>query len=243
MVRFSCALHTRSPRVFTSESHVWFTDAGTSERSLAAFNTSGCRQVAAFAGALQWRRRVAALAERRRAARATGKRLVTVEDVWGGPRQRIFPAALRLEPSRSIAAAAVATSASKEMTKTAEVIWAASPRAWASRPPRHGRFIRAAGDGLGSCAHLVQPQTCARRSTNRSVVAIPSEVNRRLCSGYTRLGPRTQSGRLRWLPEGRVLMGAPTNGAFSVRSHRSSKSSPRSSSGGDALRAGDFHAR
>ena len=175
-------------------------------------------------------------------------RLVTVEDVWGGPDPgESFPprytashlGKVTLERRRYL-------SLEEEMTNGPEVVWAASPRAWASRRLdvwavhsrgwRRPRLMR---------VWFNRERALVEIHTNRSVKVdeiLPSEIVG-FVRGYTRLGPRTGViDGLRWLPEDAMLMGhRPLTRTFRTLTDLSVVS-PVGSPVGDALRAGDFHA-
>ena len=176
------------------------------------------------------------------------ERLVTVEDVWGGPDPgESFPprytashlGKVTLERRRYL-------SLEEEMTNGPEVVWAASPRAWASRSLdvwavhsrgwRRPRLMR---------VWFNRERALVEIHTNRSVKVdeiLPSEIVG-FVRGYTRLGPRTGVvDGLRWLPEDAMLMGhRPLTRTFRTLTDLSVVS-PVGSPVGDALRAGDFHA-
>ena len=176
------------------------------------------------------------------------ERLVTVEDVWGGPDPgESFPprytashlGKVTLERRRYL-------SLEEEMTNGPEVVWAASPRAWASRRLdvwavhsrgwRRPRLMR---------VWFNRERALVEIHTNRSVKVdeiLPSEIVG-FVRGYTRLGPRTGVvDGLRWLPEDAMLMGhRPLTRTFRTLTDLSVVS-PVGSPVGDALRAGDFHA-
>jgi hypothetical protein len=175
-------------------------------------------------------------------------RLVTVEDVWGGPDPgESFPprytashlGKVTLERRRYL-------SLEEEMTNGLEAVWAASPRAWASRRLdvwavhsrgwRRPRLMRVWFNDERALVEL---------HTNRSVKVdeiLPSEIVG-FVRGYTRLGPRTGVvDGLRWLPEKAMLMGQrPLTRTFRELMDLSVVS-PVGSPLGDALRAGDFYA-
>ena len=134
----------------------------------------------------------------------------------------------------------------EEMTNGPEVVWAASPRAWASRRLdvwavhsrgwRRPRLMR---------VWFNRERALVEIHTNRSVKVdeiLPSEIVG-FVRGYTRLGPRTGVvDGLRWLPEDAMLMGhRPLTRTFRTLTDLSVVS-PVGSPVGDALRAGDFHA-
>ena len=175
-------------------------------------------------------------------------RLVTVEQLWGSPDPgEPFPprytashlGKVTLERRRYL-------SLEEEMTNGPEVVWAASPRAWASRRLdvwavhsrgwRRPRLMR---------VWFNRERALVEIHTNRSVKVdeiLPSEIVG-FVRGYTRLGPRTGVvDGLRWLPEDAMLMGhRPLTRTFRTLTDLSVVS-PVGSPVGDALRAGDFHA-
>ena len=175
-------------------------------------------------------------------------RLVTVEQVWGSPDPgEPFPprftarhlGKVTLERRRYL-------SLEEEMTNGPEAVWAASPRAWASRRLdvwavhsrgwRRPRLMRVWFNDERALVEL---------HTNRSVKVdeiLPSEIVG-FVRGYTRLGPRAGVvDGLRWLPEKAMLMGQrPLTRTFRELMDLSVVS-PVGSPLGDALRAGDFHA-